>query len=125
MGQSSVTAHSKLLEATAARFRRIFGESATRAESVVPLEAAPRVRHNSLRTRLESRSPFELLRGNPSEAIERRLRHLGFSKEVIRGVTGSGPTREGRFDTGRIGLERIIGRNELLAVRYLDAGRVA
>ncbi|TWU09744.1 Extracellular ribonuclease precursor [Allorhodopirellula heiligendammensis] len=38
---------------------------------------------------------------------------------------GSGPALEGRFDSGRIGLERIIGRNELLAVRYLDAGRVA
>lgn len=125
MGQSSFTAHRKLLEATAARFRRVFGESSTRTESTVSVEAAPGVRHESLRSRLESRTPFELLKGNPVEAIERRLRRLGFSTEVIRSAVGSGPILEGRFDSGRIGLERIIGRNELLAVRYLDAGRVA
>jgi endonuclease G len=125
MGQMSVTAHQKLLEATAARFRRVFGGTATRTESTGPLEAAPGVRHELLRSRLESRTPFELLKGNPSEAAERRLRRLGFLAEVIRSATGSGSELEGRFDSVRIGLERIIGRNELLAVRCLDAGRVA
>lgn len=125
MGQSFVALHPKLLDATAARFHRVFGGSATRTESTAPLEGAPGVRHESLRARLESRTPFELLRGNPSDAVERRLRRLGFSPEIIRSATGSGPALERRFDAGRIGLERIIGRNELLAVRYLDAGRVA
>ncbi|ADB19108.1 Endonuclease I [Pirellula staleyi DSM 6068] len=125
MDQTSIVAHSKLLKATADRFRRVFGESATRTESTVPLEAAPAIRHESFRARLESRTQFELLRGNPSDAIERRLRRLGFSTDIIRSATGSGPALEGKFDSRRIGLERIIGRNELLSVRYLDAGRMA
>ncbi len=125
MGQASVASHQKLLEATADRFRRVFGGSATRIESTFPLGVAPGVRHESLRARLESRTPFELLRENPSDTVERRLRRLGFSPEVIRGVTESGTALEGRYDSGRIGLERIIGRNELLAIRYLDAGRIA
>ena len=125
MSQSSVTAHRELLEATAARMRQVFGESATRAGSSGTLESMPQARHESLRTRLESRSRYELLRGNPSQAIEGRLRRLGLSDQIIRDATAAGRTLEGRFDAGQIGLERIIGRNELLAVRYLDAGRLA
>ena len=121
----SITSHQRLLDATTSRFRRVFGDSATRIESTGSKAAAPGQRHETLRARLESRTPIELLRGNPSEAIERRLRRLGFSAEVIRAATGSGSALEGRFDSGRIGLERIIGRNELLAIRYLDAGRLA
>lgn len=125
MGQSSVTSHPKVLDATADRFRRIFGASATQAESALPSGVAPKARHESMRAQLEPRSPFELLRENPPEAVAQRLRHLGFSPEVVRSVAESGPAVEGRFDSRRIGLERIIGRNEMLAVRYLDAGRLA
>ena len=91
----SITSHQRLLEATASRFRRVFGDSATRIESTVSMAAAPGQRHETLRARLESRTPIELLRGNPSEAIERRLRRLGFSAEVIRAATGSGSALEG------------------------------
>ena len=125
MSQSSVTEHRKLLEATAARMRRVFGESATRVGTAGAMESMPQARHESLKSRLESRSRQELLRANPSEAIARRLQRLGLSEQVIRNATVAGTALEGRFDAGQIGLERIIGRNELLAVRYLDAGRLA
>lgn len=126
MGHSSVTTHSRVLAATADRFQRLFGAGATHLEATRGLEnATPRVRHEALRSQIESRTPFELLRSNPAQAVERRLRRLGFSQDVVRRATSSGPALEGRFDTARVGLERIIGRNELLAIRYLDAGQLA
>lgn len=145
MSQTSVVAHRAVLDATALRFRRIFGEAAVRAESTrnesVRTESArtdgageavrsqefmsPKLRHESKRSLLEPRTPVELLRSNSPDAVNQRLRKLGFPEQVIRGVTDHGPLLEGRFDTARIGLERLIGRNELLAIRYLDGGQRA
>lgn len=123
MSLDSIASHSRLLEATAARMRQVFGELVIRVESAIGSENSSPIRSLS-ESRLETRSTLDLLQGNPPEAVEKRLKRLGFSTEVIRRVNNS-ESLEGRIDSGKIGLERIIGRNELLAVRYLDAGRLA
>lgn len=126
MNGSTVTTQDALLEATATRFRRVFGDVGLGSEMTEIQEGlAPKARHETFRSRLEPQSPLELLRSNPPAAIERRLRRLGIRDDVVQEAVQQGAALEGRFDSGNVGLERIIGRNELLAIRYLEAGQRA
>jgi endonuclease G len=75
----------------------------------------------------------ERLRANPREAVARRLRRKGIAPAPLESAFESAAPAEALFpesaqlsdaDIAR-GLERIIGRNELLGVQYLDGGQVA
>jgi endonuclease G len=75
----------------------------------------------------------ERLRANPREAIARRLRRKGIAPTPLESGFESMTSAEAMFpesaqlndaDIAR-GLERIIGRNELLGVQYLDGGLAA
>lgn len=121
----SITKHQRLAVATETRFREKFGQSFTGVEASVSPGATARSRHESLRSKLEARSSRELLNGNHPEAVERRLKRMGIEPEIARRVTESPAALEEMAGGKRIGLERIIGRNEMLSVRYLDAGRIA
>lgn len=76
---------------------------------------------------------LERLRDNPAEAVTRRLRRKGIVREAEESsleamVGGPVPFPDSEALTPSeiaIGLERIIGRNELLGIQYLDAGQVA
>ena len=73
----------------------------------------------------------ERLRSNPRDAVERRLRRMGYAagklKEVAEGATRSLSGFESFPETAEEppGLERIIGRNMLMEVNYLEAGQLA
>ena len=80
----------------------------------------------------------DLLMTNPPHAIARRLERIGVSKpaaertaKAVGERAGSsaleslGVESVGDGTVEQLGLERIIGRNELLGVQYLDGGQVA
>jgi endonuclease I/V8-like Glu-specific endopeptidase len=91
--------------------------------------ATPQERHATLRGALEKRSAAERLRANPFDAVRRRLKRIGVpeaaAEQVSREPLRSFAILEGRGTAPAVGLERIIGRNELLAIRYLDGGQRA
>jgi endonuclease G, mitochondrial len=75
----------------------------------------------------------ERLRANPRDAIARRLRRKGIAPTPLESGFESLTPADAMFpesdqlsdvDIAR-GLERIIGRNELLGVQYLDGGQTA
>ncbi len=126
MNTTSILSRADLLNATAKRFQKKFGKKALQVSETIDIEGnAPRTRHESLRARLEPRSSFELLQSNPSNAVERRLARLGFSKEITLAHASERLELAAGLDLHRIGLERIIGRSELLSIRYLDQGQRA
>src|SRR5262245_39443007 len=125
MGTQTIAQNQKLLEATEERFRKFFQVGQRATESASPLAAGtPRHRHLEVRSRWEPRSATELLRSNPKDLVEGRLRRIGLPEEQVKAVTGGqvDSVLEASSNARGIGLERIIGRNELLAVRYLDGG---
>jgi endonuclease G, mitochondrial len=72
------------------------------------------------------------LLSNPRDAVERRLRRMGYASNQVnefateavrRGVSGFEASSE--LSDEPFGLERIIGRNMLMEVNYLEAGQVA
>ena len=71
------------------------------------------------------------LRQNPAGAIERRLRRLGYSPAKARDVADTRDPANEAFEVKSIPdpkipvLERIIGRNMLMEVKYLEAGQLA
>lgn len=141
MDQQSVTKHPAVMEATAARFKAL---EAADAEFIVRGAAGPAgAPAESTRVHLvtgDARARARLAT-NSANAIKGRLRRMGMPEEVIESTVDAA-TRPGRAGAGRpaaaeagplesraaaarIGLERIIGANELLAIRYLDAGQRA
>jgi V8-like Glu-specific endopeptidase len=71
-----------------------------------------------------------LLGTNPPDALARRLRRIGLAPEVAdaavkRSLATSFAVGTRGPSSAFVGLERIIGRNMLLGVQYLDAGRLA
>ncbi|HKB06572.1 MAG TPA: endonuclease [Gemmataceae bacterium] len=117
----------KVLDATAKRMRQLFGAPARPEALNLPEGTTPQRRHEALRQQIEKLTPAERLRSNPLEAVQRRLERLGLPVEAARRVARerSAVGLEGFRAPIRPGLERIIGRNELLAVRYLDGGLAA
>ncbi len=71
-----------------------------------------------------------LLRENPPNAVAKRLKRIGLAPEVVAKVAES--LAAGSFEVAgaeaaedAVGLERIIGKNMLLGVQYLDGGQAA
>lgn len=126
MNGKSIITNESLMRATAVRIKNEFGNLSALRGATKNLEGlAPKMRHETLRAKLESKSANELLHSNASATIANRLRRIGFTDEVIQSATTGGTTLEGRFDSKKRRLERLIGRNELLPVRYLDGGQAA
>jgi hypothetical protein len=126
MNGKSIITNENLMRATAARIKNEFGNLSALPGATKNLEGlAPKMRHETLRAKLESKSANELLHSNDSATTANRLRRIGFTEEVIQSATAGGTTFEGRLDSKQRRLERLIGRNELLPVRYLDGGQAA
>jgi DNA/RNA endonuclease G (NUC1)/V8-like Glu-specific endopeptidase len=73
-----------------------------------------------------------VLQSNPPEQVRKRLMKLGISDAEIDKVLTSGvasfaiiPPRGAALSTARLGLERIIGRNDLIGVEFLTAAVAA
>jgi endonuclease I/V8-like Glu-specific endopeptidase len=128
MGQRSISSRHNLLDATAHRMLALLGETAARIESTnLPAGRDLVLRQGSTRSRMKRLTELDLLTTNPRAAVERRLRRIGVAEDLI--AEASRPKQDiGLHDRGNpthVGLERIIGRNELLAIRYLDQGQRA
>ncbi len=71
------------------------------------------------------------LGGNPPDAVERRLKKLGLHPDVARAVATRTEAAASGFEAASEGLaempglERIIGRNMLMRINYLEAGQLA
>ena len=71
------------------------------------------------------------LRSNPAQAVERRLRRLGvLPAATTRSISPTTESTQGDLESSSapgegFGLERIIGRNMLMEVKYLEAGGAA
>ncbi|WP_210420560.1 endonuclease [Aquisphaera giovannonii] len=84
-----------------------------------------------------ARRARELLRTNPAGAMRRRLKRLGIpagtadeaagalDRESMPAFESLSPAAAGAGTEEQLGLERIIGRNELLGIQYLDGGQAA
>lgn len=125
MSGSAIGVQKRLLEATARRCWSKFGYSETGLESSQRPPKKPQPRHDLLRRKLQPKSNFDLLRENPEAALEGRMRRIGIDVETIKNSASPPETASNSSAARRVGLERIIGRNELLSVRYLDLGKRA
>ncbi|MFL5341384.1 MAG: DNA/RNA non-specific endonuclease [Gemmataceae bacterium] len=88
--------------------------------------------HPAEPTKSARESARERLRANPPDAVARRLRRTGIAATPQKSGFESLPNEAVFPESGQLshadialGLERIIGRNELLGVQYLDGGRAA
>jgi len=116
----------ELLAATEARILGALGETPSGMESMeAPVPAAQAV--GSAKERAAKR-----LRSNPPAAVAARLRKMGIGPMPLEGfealvapATAVPPNPLEAFSPADIanGLERIIGRNELLGIQYLDGGQ--
>jgi len=75
-------------------------------------------------------SPVALLATNPRDALTRRLRRIGLTPEAAELAADRASSASFALGTrgplaGYFGLERILGRNMLLGIQYLDSGRLA
>jgi endonuclease G, mitochondrial len=75
-------------------------------------------------------SSAQRLRSNPPDAVERRLRRRGLPEESARSLARESDRAQSGFESLGVpdeqpGLERIIGRNMLMEVNYLEAGQQA
>jgi V8-like Glu-specific endopeptidase len=75
-------------------------------------------------------SPLALLGTNPRDALTRRLRRIGLTPEAAELAADRASSASFALGTrgplaGYFGLERILGRNMLLGIQYLDSGRLA
>ncbi len=124
--KSSSLPDDQTLSATEARIKNLLAPKAGGFESMTAIVAieAPKSAKEKARERL---------RANPRDAVARRLRRKGIVATPLEsGFEGMGPAAAmfpesaqlGEVDIG-LGLERIIGRNELLGVQYLDGGLAA
>jgi endonuclease G len=116
----------EVLAASEARIKKLLGKKAGAFESMEAVPAAEPPKSAKERAR-------ERLRANPRDAVARRLRRKGISPTPLESGFESMESPEAMFpesaqlsdvDIAR-GLERIIGRNELLGVQYLDGGLAA
>jgi endonuclease G len=122
----STLPNDETLAATAERLKNLLAPRAGGFESMETLPAAEAPKSAKEQAR-------ERLRANPREAIARRLRRKGIASAPLESGFESMRPAEAMFpesaqlsdaDIAR-GLERIIGRNELLGVQYLDGGQTA
>ena len=123
-----------VLDATERRLRAAFRVSPTVTTESFTIGGGagdtPADRQAALRKQIETRSAPARLRANPVDAIERRLRRIGVPVPAARTAAQERTDRsfavtEARGTPAAVGLERIIGRNELLGVQYLAAGLAA
>jgi V8-like Glu-specific endopeptidase len=75
-------------------------------------------------------SPGALLGSNPRDALTRRLRRIGLTPEAAEQAADRATSTSFAVGSrgplaGHFGLERILGRNMLLGIQYLDSGRLA
>ncbi len=124
--QPSALPDEQTLSATAERLKNVLAGQSGGLESMRAM-AAPEPQKSA------KEQARERLRANPREAIARRLRRKGIAPTPLESSFESMISPEAVFpasaqlddtDIAR-GLERIIGRNELLGVQYLDGGQVA
>lgn len=114
------------LAATEARLKQVLAPKAAGFESMEAMSApvAPKSAKEQARERLQA---------NPSDAVARRLRRKGIAAAPLEsGFESIAPAAAMFPDSAQLseadiglGLERIIGRNELLGVQYLDGGLAA
>jgi endonuclease G, mitochondrial len=124
--KSSILPDDQTLAATAARIKDLLGPKPSGFESMeaVPDAEPPKSAKEQARKRL---------RANPKDAVDRRLRRKGIvSTPLESGLESIGPAEAVFPESDQLsetdialGLERIIGRNELLGVQYLDGGLAA
>lgn len=114
----------ELLTATQDRYREIAGAGWGIDESAVQP-----ARRGAARGVISER-----LAKNPREALTRRLCRLGMTHDAVERVVsgllaGTGVESEiaavSSSEADRLVLERLLGRNDLLGINYLDAGRDA
>jgi endonuclease G len=114
------------LSATEGRLKNLLGRGTSGFESLesAALNQPPKSAREQARERL---------RANPREAVARRLRRKGIAPTPLESGFEAMVSNAAAFpesaqlsdvDIAR-GLERIIGRNELLGVQYLDGGQLA
>ncbi len=75
-------------------------------------------------------SSAQRLRSNPPDAVQRRLQRLGLPEETVRSLAEEAERGQSGFESFSVsveplGLERIIGRNMLMEISYLEAGQAA
>jgi endonuclease G len=120
----STLPNDEALAATEARLRNLLAPATGGFESMESTPAPEPPKSAKERAR-------ERLRDNPREAVARRLRRKGIAPTPLESGFESILSAEESFpesaqlsevDIAR-GLERLIGRNELLGVQYLDGGQ--
>jgi len=71
-------------------------------------------------------APIDRLRSNPNDVVKRRLRRRGYKLSgVEQDVAAGGFEAMGLESAGFPGLERIIGRDMLMQISYLESGQIA
>jgi endonuclease G, mitochondrial len=129
--KSATLPDDQTLAATEERLKKLLAvlrDGAIEALESMPFEGSPAEPQKSAKERARER-----LRANPKDAVARRLRRKGIVSTPLKSAFESfGPADRVFPESDQLseadialGLERIIGRNELLGVQYLDGGLAA